>query len=81
MALAFYLTHPQASELVSFRVYDGDDGGLVIVNHNQGEGSTLTLDVPEARQHWLALLRQGWEQYECPLGLSPETLERVEALC
>jgi hypothetical protein len=64
MALAYYMTHPQAMNAIRFTVYDGDDGGLVIVDHNAGKGSKLTLDVPEARQHWLALRRQGWQQTE-----------------
>ena len=76
MALAFYLSHAQATDLVRFRIIDGDDGGLVIVCHD--DGSKTTMDVPEARQHWLALRRQGWQQVE---GLSPKTQGNLEALC
>ena len=77
MPLAYYLTHHQAPTPVAFRIYDGDDGGLAIVDH--GNGSKLTLDVPEARQHWLALRRQGWQ--EADMGFSPETMANLEALC
>ena len=59
MANCFYLTHPQAGHAVRFLV----KADLVQVHHNAGaHGADLDLTLPEARQHWLALRRQGWNQ-------------------
>jgi hypothetical protein len=60
MANCFYLTHAQASHAVRFLV----QGSTVMVHHNAGahQLDQLDLSLPEARQHWLALRSQGWNQ-------------------
>ena len=60
MANCFYLTHAQASHAIRFWV----QGAEVQVHHNAGAhgADQLGLSLPEARQHWLALRRQGWHQ-------------------
>ena len=60
MANCFYLTHPQAAHAVRFLV----SSDTVMVHHNAGaqQMDQMDLSLPEARQHWLALRRQGWQQ-------------------